>query len=167
MMGCGSQSGTATTPSVAAASLSGTWTGTTTFAGLDGGECLGADLLAFSQTHPGPTPIILVVQQSGSNVTATESSPNNPSGTWSYTGTATATGLSLVLQSCSTCNLSGAACANGQRRDTRLLTGSLTATTDGHTMTASSVKTYNVFASSGTAVLGVMTGTTTETLTKQ
>jgi hypothetical protein len=47
-----------------------------------------------------------------------------------------------------------------------LVSGSLTATTDGRTTTATSVKTYNVFESGGTTVLGVMNGTSTLVLTK-
>jgi len=53
--------------------------------------------------------------------------------------------LTLALDSCSICNLSNNRCNSGKLIDTRLLGGSLNATTDGRTLNGSDVKSYSVF----------------------
>jgi hypothetical protein len=156
--GSGSPSVTSATPSFA--SVNGVWTGNATFVGVDGGDCLGADIQAAGRVV---APVTITVQQNGSQATATWGSPNN-SGTFSYSGTVSANTVNLTLESCSSCSPVRATCTNGAVREVRLLSGTFMATTDGRSMSGTDVKVYNVLVGDGASV---MSGTQTFTLTKQ
>jgi len=158
VLACGS-SGPA--PS-SAASVAGIWSGNATIVSVEGGDCIGDDI----RTRVGTSArILLTIEQSGSQVTATWSSPNSP-GTFNYSGMLTSDTLTLALSFCSICNLSDNRCNNGTLVDTHLMAGKLDATTDGRTMNGSDFKGYTVVPASGSTLLGVMSARSTVSLTK-
>ena len=90
-LSCGDDS--PTSPSVV--QVSGTWNGTATSRGWSGGECVGTTLQAGG---PLAQPFSLSITQSGSDLTASTTSP--VTGTCSYTGTAASSSITLNLTSC-------------------------------------------------------------------
>lgn len=150
---CGGGDSSPTSPSSSqVAQVGGVWNVTTTYTSVTGGECLAPALqTAIGTTDRGT----MQITQSGSSLTATFTS-NSSGGSSSYQGTAGASSIALNALSCTACNLIGATCSNGARRDFRLQTGGVNATVRGNTATGTGAETYNVFVAGTNTTVGTL-----------
>lgn len=95
------------------------------------------------------------VSQTGSSLTATFTS-NTDGSSNAYQGTAGASSIALNETSCSACNIVGATCSTGARRDFRLQTGGISATVSGNSATGTGAETYNIFVAGTNTTVGVL-----------
>lgn len=144
--------GSDTSPSPQVAQVSGVWNVTSTITSVTGGDCLAA---AFQTIVGSVGRGTMQVSQSGSSLTATFTSSADGSSN-SYQGTAGASSIALNETSCSACNIIGATCSTGVRRDFKLQTGGISATVTGNTATGTGAETYNIFVAGTTTTAGLL-----------
>lgn len=160
---CGS-SDVAPTPAPTYAQAAGVYRGTAKTIATSGGECLAA---AFQSAVNGTFGITVAVTQSGSSVSATLTEDSN-GGNFTYSGAVGLTAISMTGNSCSACNVVGASCPSSTaKRDFRIQTSSVTGSVSGGALSGTETETYNIFVSGTSTSVGVLTLTTTFSLTKQ
>lgn len=149
--GCGGKS--PSSPSSRTVQVGGVWAVTSTLTSVTGGECLSAGFQSIVGAVDTGT---MQISQVDSSLTATFTS-NISGGSSSYQGTAGASSIALNETGCSACNLIGATCPNGARRDFRLQTGGVNATITGNSASGTAAETYNVFIAGTNSTVGVLT----------
>ena len=148
---CGGNNKTAPTPITV--QIGGVWGVTFRTTSIAGGECFATAVQGAIGSEDRGT---IQISQTGSALSATYTSDGN-GGAYGYSGTAGTASAALNLESCTACNIIGATCPNGARRDFRLLTGGVNATVSGSTMTGTHVETYNIVSVPSQTPVGTMT----------
>jgi hypothetical protein len=143
--GGGSQSSststTPTTPTPTPVNVAGLWTGTTQLTSATGGDCVGT--LYAGQVGTTSTYAVQVTQ-SGSSITARATSTTTGQYT-DYTGTAGSSSVSLNWTYATAGVMTGFRCSNGQLRDLRLQTSTITADIYGNSGTGTAAESWNVY----------------------
>ncbi|MGH9202009.1 MAG: hypothetical protein ACRD2A_12335 [Vicinamibacterales bacterium] len=153
-----------TSPSTTA-QLAGTWSYNARLNSASGGECVGADFQAVIGATDSGT---LTITQSGTSLTATQTSDVAGGGSCTYTGSVSSSSFTLNLTRCDGGQvLRDFPCSNGARRDIEFATNPIDGTVTGTSMTATSVETYNIYTAGTTTRVGTLTLTASITAMKR
>lgn len=142
--------------------VQGLWTGISTLTSASGGECLAQVLAAQVGTT---SPLTVQITQSGSSLTAVVTDSQTGHYT-NYSGTAGSSSISLAWTYASAAILQNVRCPNGQLRDMRLNTDTITANVDGNRGTGTSGETWNIYVAGTQTSVGVFNGTASFTMTR-
>jgi hypothetical protein len=141
--------------------VAGTWTGTVVLTGASGGECVGQ----VYQTAPpfgSVDYVTAVIQQSGSNLTATVTS-NRIGYSCQYSGAAGSSTFTLNTS----CRVGlGIKCADGALRFEELATISYSGDVSANSAVGTETETWNVSVFNSPAVIGILTLNNTFSLTR-
>lgn len=164
--GCGddkssSPSSPSTTPPPPV-NVQGLWTGGSTTTGANGGECLAQ---TFASLVGSTSNYTVQITQSGSSLTAVVTDTKTGIYT-NYSGTAGGSSISLAWTYSSAGSISGIRCPNGQLRDMKLNTSTITADIVGNRGTGTAGETWNIYVAGTQTSVGVFNGTSSFTMTR-
>jgi hypothetical protein len=134
--------------------VAGAWIANSTLSAVSGGACAGVAV----QNAVGRRDVFLSAIAGQSTIAATITSEGNGT-SCAYAGTNAGGAVSLTMTSCAQNNVVSLACSNGERRDLRLVGGSLTANADSlrGTGSGSDVTTWDVFLAGTSQGVGALT----------
>ncbi len=136
------------------AQVAGAWIASSTLSTVSGGECAGVTL----QNAIGRRDVFLSALAGQSTIAATITSEGNGT-SCAYAGTNAGGAVSLAMISCGQNKVFTIACSSGERRDLRLVGGSLTAKADSRLGTGSGldVTTWDVVQAGSSQRVGTLT----------
>jgi hypothetical protein len=150
------------TPQPTVVNVAGLWTGSSTLTNVTGGECTGATYVGLVGTI---SPGTMQVTQTGNAVTAVYTSTSTGIYT-DYSGTAGSSSVSLNWTYSSAGILTGFHCMNGQVRDLKLVTDTITANVSGNSVSGTAAETWDVYVTGTQTSVGVLLLNTTFTMTR-
>lgn len=153
--GCGGGNDSPTAPTSSPVMAAGVWRYTVTMRSASSSDCVAATVHAQNVGRPvdGDATII----QSGSTLDATVHPPGSTH-SCRYDGTASASGVSLSLRTC-TYVLVDLQCSDGRFRDLVPTGGTITATMTGGVLNGTSTASYDVFVAGGLTRINTLTTT--------
>lgn len=156
--------GSPTNPSTVT-QVAGTWNYNARLNTVSGGECVGSDFqVIVGATDTGS----LTITQTGSSLTATQTSDAGGGASCMYSGTAGSGSFTLNLTRCDGGQVfRDFSCSNGARRDIEFATNPIEGAVSGNSITATSIETYNIYAAGTSTRVGTMTLNASMTATKR